>query len=261
MKCKNTKALFFLNCLTIVMMTFCAATALADSASVVNPQDPYEKFNRVMYRFNEMIDKLILKPIASVYNAVLPNPVIRCFTNFYSNIDNVPTLANDLLQFNLYQAASDAWRLAINSTVGIVGLFDVASAIGLPPNTEDFGLTLARWGYKNSNYLVLPFFGPNTIRDAIGIPINYKYLTVYPYISPVSMRYWLYGGGVVVRRADLLRFQEVLDQASVDKYVFMRDAYMQHRAYLIQHNEESANVMPADAQHSDEETHQNDVSP
>ncbi len=203
-----------------------------------NPDDPYEPFNRVMFTFNDWIDKLILKPVASVYNAVLPKPVTKSLSNFYSNIDNVPTIINDVLQFNFYQATSDSWRLLINSTVGIVGLFDVASHIGLEPNTEDFGLTLARWGYEKSNYLVLPFLGPLTVRDAIAWPINYQYMTIYPYINPVSTRYVLYGTGIVVRRAELLRYQDVFQQATLDKYVFLRNAYMQRRAYLIERNKQ-----------------------
>lgn len=203
-----------------------------------NPEDPYEPFNRVMFTFNDWVDKLVLKPVATVYNAVFPKPVTKCFSNFYSNIDNVPTIINDVLQFNFYQATSDTWRLLINSTVGILGLFDVATHIGLEPNSEDFGLTLARWGYEKSNYLVLPFLGPQTVRDAISWPINYQYMTIYPAINPISARYQLYTAGIVVRRAELLRYQDVFQQATLDKYVFMRNAYMQRRAYLIERNKQ-----------------------
>lgn len=202
----------------------------------VNPKDPYERFNRVMYNFNDFLDQFILMPVAKFYNHVMPKPLNKAVTNFFSNVDTVPTFANDILQANFYQAANDGWRLAINTTVGIVGFFDVATPIGLEPNTEDLGLTFARWGYKNSNYLVLPFFGPSTVRDAIAMPINYEYLTVYPYIYPVSVRYTIYGVGVVDRRADLLQFQNVMEQAALDKYVFLRDAYFQHRKYQIERN-------------------------
>lgn len=203
-----------------------------------NPKDPYEKFNRVMYGFNQVFDTVILKPVSQLYIKIIPKPLSKGIGNFFNNIDNIPTVINDVLQANFYQATSDSWRFAINSTVGLLGFFDVASMIGLEPNSEDLGLTLARWGYKNSNYLVVPFLGPSTVRDALAWPVNYYYFTVYPYIYPVRARYALYSLGVVSRRADLLRFQGVFAQAAVDKYTFMRDAYMQRRAYLIERNEQ-----------------------
>ena len=203
-----------------------------------NPKDPYEPFNRVMYHFNDFLDKAALKPVATLYLKVVPKPLVKGISNVFSNIDTIPTVANDVLQANFYQATSDFWRLAINSTVGILGFFDVAADIGLEPNKEDFGLTLARWGYTNSNYLVLPFFGPSTLRDGLGIPVDYYGFSIYPDIHPVLQRYELYGLGIVSRRADLLRFQNVFDQASLDRYVFIRDAYTQRRKYLIQRNKE-----------------------
>ncbi len=207
-------------------------------AAPINPQDPYESFNRGIYEFNELLDKVLLKPIATFYNAVVPRPLNKGISNFFANIDTLPTIANDILQINIYQAANDGWRFVINSTIGILGFFDVASEIGLEPNKEDFGLTLAEWGYKNSNYLVLPFFGPSTPRDAIGLPVDYYLFSIYPYIHPLLDRYALYGLGVISRRAALLSFQNVMEEVAVDKYVFLRDAYMQRRAYLMQRNKE-----------------------
>jgi len=204
----------------------------------VNPKDPYEKFNRVMYTFNDKLDTFILKPIATAYIKIVPKPLSKGISNAFYNIDTIPTVFNDVLQANFYQATSDAWRLGINSTVGILGLFDVAGDIGLEPNKEDFGLTLARWGYTNTNYLVLPFFGPSTPRDAIGLPVDYYLFSIYPHIYPTTQRYELYGLGVISRRASLLQYSDVMEQASIDKYVFLRDAYMQRRAYLIQRNKE-----------------------
>jgi phospholipid-binding lipoprotein MlaA len=210
----------------------------AVAADVSNPNDPYEKFNRVMYGFNKGFDTIILKPISLTYVKIVPRPVVKGIGNFFNNIDTIPTVINDILQGNIYQATSDSWRFVINTSVGILGFFDVASMIGLEPNSEDFGLTLAKWGYKNSNYLVIPFLGPSTVRDGIAWPVNYQFFTIYPYIYPVDRRYQLYFMGVISRRADLLRFENVFAQAAVDQYSFMRDAYMQRRAYLIQRNEE-----------------------
>jgi phospholipid-binding lipoprotein MlaA len=113
--------------------------------------------------------------------------------------------------------------------------------MGLEPNKEDFGLTLAQWGYRNSNYLVLPFLGPGTVRDQIGWPINYLFLTIYPHIYPVAERNELYLTGLVVKRAELLRYQNVLEEASLDDYTFIRNAYMQRRAYQLERNAELNN--------------------
>lgn len=224
--------------MAILLMVLCATSqiGLAED-SYTNPADPHERFNRAMFGFNEVIDQNILKPIATLYNK-LPNPVTKGIGNFFSNLNNIPTILNDLLQGNFYQTTSDTWRLGINSTIGILGFFDVASHMGLEPNSEDFGLTLAQWGYKNSSYLVLPFLGPSTVRDGIAFPINYQFMTVYPLIYPVRTRYALYGMSVVDKRAELLRYQDVFEQAAIDKYVFMRTAYLQRRQYLIQRNKE-----------------------
>ncbi len=216
-----------------------AAQTPADDDAVPAPvvKDPYEGFNRAMFTFNDKLDTYIMKPIARAYNAIMPRPLNDGVHNFFTNIGNLPTIANDLLQANFFQAANDSWRLVINTTIGVGGLFDVAERMKLKPYKNDFGLTLAKWGYRDSNYLVLPFFGPNTPRDGIGIPVDYFAFSIYPYIDNTKTRYAIYGLGVVDKRAQLLRFQGVMDEASVDKYVFQRNAYMQHRAYQIDQND------------------------
>lgn len=221
-------------------LTTCILTATTN-AFASNPNDPYEPFNRSMFKINEFLDRYILKPVATVYNKIMPKPLAKGISNVYNNIDMVPTTLNDVLQGNFYQAASDAWRLGINTTIGIGGLFDVAQHMGLPPNYEDFGLTLARWGYVRSNYLVLPFWGPGTVRDVLGYPVNYYALSIYPYIKPVKYRYRIYLFGVLVRRADMLHYDSVMQQLAFDKYVFQRDAYLQHRNYLIERNKHLGN--------------------
>jgi phospholipid-binding lipoprotein MlaA len=203
--------------------------------------DPYETFNRPMFVFNDWLDRWILKPIAVVYSKVTPKPLSKGLSNAYNNIDTLPTLLNDILQGNFYQAINDSWRLGINTTIGIGGLFDVATAMGLEANNkQDFGLTLARWGWVNSNYLVLPILGPGTVRDQLSVYPNY-YLTIYPYIEPDSLMYGVYAGSVIVKRAEILRYQNVFEQAALDKYTFVRDAYLQRRAYLIERNKQLSN--------------------
>lgn len=203
-----------------------------------NPLDPYEGYNRFMFGFNEAVDRVFLLPLATLYNKIMPKPLNKGVSNFFSNIDTIPTVANDVLQGNFYQATSDGWRLGVNSSVGLLGFVDVASNMGLEPNSEDFGLTMAQWGYKNSNYLVIPFLGPSTLRDCVGFFVNYYFLTIYPHIEPPKYRYRIYLYGVLQRRADLARYQSFIEQAALDKYVFMRDAYMQRRSYQIQRNKE-----------------------
>lgn len=218
----------------LVGLAFLCMTCQLQAA--MNPKDPIEPFNRAMFSFNDFLDRLILKPVATVYNQIVPKPLAKGISNMFSNVDLIPTIINDLLQLNIYQAASDSWRFGINSTVGLLGFFDVACQIGLEPNSEDLGLTLAHWGYTRSTYIVLPFLGPTTFRDAIAWPVNYQYMTIYPYIQPTSVRYRIFALGLIVKRADLLRFESVMQQAAIDKYVFVRDAYMQRRNYLIERN-------------------------
>ncbi len=210
---------------------------IQSAAQAETAADPYEGFNRVMFKFNDTIDSYLLKPVAKVYNVIVPRPINQGVHNFFNNISNIPTIANDVLQLNMYQATRDTWRLVINSTVGIGGLFDIAARIDLPQYSNDFGMTLAYWGYKNSHYLVLPLFGPSTVRDGIGLPVDYFGFSLYPYVEPTSTRYQLYALGVIDRRAQLLQFESVLEEAALDKYTFIRDAYMQRRAYQLEQNQ------------------------
>jgi phospholipid-binding lipoprotein MlaA len=219
-------------------LTFSAAASFADSPRPINPADPYEPFNRLMFNFNDFMDKVLLKPVATLYNKIMPKPVSKGISNMFSNVDTITTVANDVLQFNFYQATSDTWRFMINTTIGIGGFFDVAEHMGLERNVEDLGLTFAKWGWKDTNYLVLPFIGPSTVRDGIAWPINYEALTIYPWLQPVGTRYAVYFTGVVSKRAELLRFENVMEQAALDRYVFMRDAYLQNRKYRIERNEQ-----------------------
>jgi phospholipid-binding lipoprotein MlaA len=206
--------------------------------------DGLSTYNRVVYHFNDTLDRMFLKPVATLYNKLLPRPLHRGITNFFSNIDNIPTIVNDVLQIKIYDAFSDSWRLVVNSTIGILGFFDVGSRIGLKPHHEDFGLTMAHWGYKQSNYFVVPFFGPGTIRDVLGWPVDYFLFSIYPHISNSTVRYGMYAVGVVDRRSNLLQYQDVFEQVAVDRYAFMRNAYLQHRNYQIKENEQPHDAVP-----------------
>jgi len=214
--------------LVAIFISGCASTG----GRFNNPADPIEGFNRGVHHFNRTLDDYALKPLAKLYNFILPRTIITHINNFFSNIGEIPTIANDLLQFNIPQALSDFWRLLVNSTVGIAGFFDVASDIGLHHHSTDLGLTFKKWGYENSAYLVLPFFGPSTVRDAIALPINYTLFSVYPRIHDTTLRYSLIGWNIVNRRAVLLEIEDVVRQAAIDRYIFERNAYLQRRKFL-----------------------------
>jgi phospholipid-binding lipoprotein MlaA len=202
-------------------------------------KDPYEKFNRIMFDFNDAIDECCLKPTAKLYKKIVPRPLKKGIHHIFQNLHGGSIILNDLLQANFYQATSDSWRFIINSTLGIGGFFDIASDIGLPHNQTNFGITLAKWGYKESNYIVLPFWGPSTIRDAIGLPVDY-FTSIYPYV-PVDQRNFAGSIEILDLRAQALRFEEVYETLAIDPYLFSRDAYLQHTDYLIKRSYELDN--------------------
>lgn len=210
---------------------------LLSSEEPTTVKDPYESFNRASFRMNEDLDKWILKPAARGYNTITPNFINSGIHNMFLNIETWPTVINDILQANFYQTISDSWRLVINTTVGVFGFFDVATHMGLPYNKEDFGLTMAKWGYTNSDYVVMPFWGPKTVRDVIAMPFNY-YFSIYPWIKNLWYRYGLYGFSIIDWRAQLLQYSKVYEELAIDPYVFLRSAYLQNRNYEIERNKE-----------------------
>lgn len=199
--------------------------------------DPLERMNRVTFRFNRKLDTYFMKPVAEFYNKAMPRPLNNMVDRFYDNIINFQTIVFDLLQANFYQATSDSWRITINSTAGLGGAFDIASGIGLEKNVQGLGLTLAKWGYVNSCYFVIPVLGPSTLRDAVSWGVD-LFVTPVPYLADVATRNSLIGVFFIDQRAQLLRFQGVFDEMALDPYVFSRNAYLQHRVYLIERNKQ-----------------------
>jgi phospholipid-binding lipoprotein MlaA len=207
-----------------------AVLGLQGCASVTaeGPYDPLEGLNRAVYRFNEGLDKAVIKPLAEGYQAITPAPVNRGITNFFNNLDDVASAANNLLQLKLGRAASDVGRVAINTTIGVGGFFDVASNMDLPRYGEDFGQTLGTWGFEPGAFIVLPVLGPSSVRDGIGLVADW-YLDPITYVEDDTVRWSIRGLEIVDKRADLLGASRVLEQAALDPYVFMRDAYLQRR--------------------------------
>lgn len=203
-------------------------------------KDPYEKFNRAVFQFNDTFDKCCLKPVAKLYKKIMPIPLNKGITHIFQNLRSGSAIFNDLLQANFYQTTSDSWRFAINSTIGIGGLFDVAAEFGLPYNSTNFGITLAKWGYQDSNYLVLPFWGATTVRDTLGLPADYL-TSIYPYIPNIAQRNAIGGVEILDTRAQALRFEHVYETLALDRYIFIRNAYLQHRKYLVKRSQELDN--------------------
>ncbi len=192
-------------------------------------KDPWENWNRKVFSFNEGLDRVLLKPVAKGYRWITPDPVETGVRNVFSNLGEVLNIVNDLLQAKFSQAGNDTGRLLVNSTLGIAGIFDVAQHMGMPRNDgEDFDQTLEAWGVGSGNYLMLPFFGPSTVRGAPSLYLN-SLANPVGYVDHVPTRNELYATDVVSTRAELLKAE---DFVSGDKYLFIRDVYLQRREYL-----------------------------
>jgi phospholipid-binding lipoprotein MlaA len=195
--------------------------------------DPLERFNRAMFTFNEHFDRYLMKPVAKGYRAVVPRVVRRGVANFFSNLGEPITIVNDLLQGKPRQAGSDSARFLINSTLGVFGLIDVATHMGLQKNDEDFGQTLAVWGVGDGPYLVLPILGPSNFRDGFGRAVDYYYFYP-PAYGDSGTRSKLAVMGAVSTRAQLLDATDILEQAAgEDPYIFLREFYRQRRRHLV----------------------------
>jgi len=203
--------------------------ALLAGSPMALAADPWEKTNIRIYTFNKFLDGWLLRPVAVVYNTVMPNVVRQGIGNFFSNIDDVNVLANDLLQLKLRDAASDSGRLLINTTVGIGGVIDVASSVGLIKNEEDFGQTFGRWGIGAGPYVVIPFFGSSSARDSVGLVLDTLFNPIQ-YYQQDEARSTLTIVSFIDDRASVLSMEGLI---SGDEYLFVREAYLQQREYLV----------------------------
>ena len=218
--------------ITLKLVLLSIVLALTGCATNGDPRDPLEPLNRGVYKFNDAVDQAVFKPVAKGYKAVLPNPVRTGVGNFFANIDDALIAVNNLLQFKFGAALSDVGRLLTNTTIGVGGLFDVASGFGLEKHNEDFGQTLGYWGIGDGPFLMLPLLGPSNVRDAVGLAVYYHLDPVWN-LSHIPTRNTLGAIRVVDRRARLLDAEKILDEAALDPYTFLRDAYIQQRRNLI----------------------------
>jgi phospholipid-binding lipoprotein MlaA len=230
------------------LVTGCATTQSAiNSVKTAGSQmDPIEPVNRVIYTVNDKVDRAFFKPLAQGYEKVLPVQVRSCVANVFGNIADVPASLNNFLQGKIKEGGSDICRIGVNTTVGVLGCFDVASKWGFEKHNEDFGQTLGRWGIPSGPYLVLPLFGPSTVRDGTALIVD-SYTDPMRYINAIPVRNSTYGVRLVDKRAQALDTTNFIDNAALDPYVFVRDAYLSRRRSLVLDGVEP----PADKQGGD----------
>jgi phospholipid-binding lipoprotein MlaA len=215
-------------------MLLCVAVCIfvLGCASTGNPRDPFEPINRGIYKFNDTVDGLLIKPAATLYRDLLPELVRTGISNFFSNINDVIVALNNLMQGKVEAAINDAGRVLVNTTLGVLGVMDPATKLGVEKNNEDFGQTLGFWGLGDGPYIVLPFLGPSNLRDTVGW-VGDTYTWPVTYLEPNSHRNALIGLRFVGARADLLEASKILETAALDPYEFVRDAYLQRRRNLV----------------------------
>jgi phospholipid-binding lipoprotein MlaA len=223
---KVPRGLLLLGC----MLALNACVTLPPNAPR-SPQDPYERWNRGVYKFNDAIDRGVVKPVARAYQHVMPHFARTGVSNFLSNLNTPTVMFNDALQGKGRAALGDLGRFLVNSTAGVGGLFDPATSMGLQRNDEDFGQTLGKWGVHAGPFLELPLLGPSDVRDG---PAKIVDIFTYPptYLRNSYQKYGLWGLTLIDKRADLLSLDDTLKN-TYDPYAFIRDAYLQHRAYLV----------------------------
>lgn len=209
-------------------------------ATIVIPNkcDPFEKFNRIIFKFNDTVDTYALNPVAKGYQKIVPKLVRESVTNFFSNINDIYIAANNLMQFRISDATSDIMRVIINTLFGFGGLFDVATQAKLPKHTTDFGVTISRYGIPSGPYLVLPLLGPSMMRDYVGLIFGYA-INPLSYLHPKNLSWIAYGLNFVNIRASFLSTSKILDWIALDKYSFIRSAYLQNRQTLVNYACES----------------------
>jgi phospholipid-binding lipoprotein MlaA len=215
----------------VALLTLLLVGCASQPNAKKDPRDPFEGFNRASYKFNDALDRAVLKPTAKGYKAIAPQFVETGVSNFFSNLGQTTVIVNDLLQAKFKPALNDTGRFLLNTTVGIGGLFDPASKAGLDRNDEDFGQTLGKWGVPSGPYLMVPFFGPSTVRDGFGSGVDVFTDPVH-YVERDAWRYSLQGMNLIDARARRLPLEDTLNQ-TFDKYGFIRNAYLQQREYQV----------------------------
>jgi len=222
---------FVQSCGLLIFITLGGCASIPPNAGK-NPVDPFERMNRQVFAFNDHFDRAIMAPAAKGYTAVVPKPVRACVSNVFDNLFEITSVVNLALQGRPKDAGRESGRFAVNSTVGVLGCFDVAGRVGLPRNKQFFALTMGKWGMTPGPYLVLPILGPRTVRDALGEIPDY-FTDPIAYITPAKDAYFAGAGRLVVKRANWADGLALADQAALDPYEFQRDSYLQIIRSLI----------------------------
>jgi len=209
-----------------------AAALVAGCAAAPSRVDPLEPMNRVFYEVHTAVDDAVLRPAIQAYIDVVPAPIRTSISNVFNNVEDLISAVNDLLQGDFDRFGDDMGRVILNTGFGVGGLFDLASMIGIERGNQDFGLTFGKWGFEQGPYLFVPLFGPTTVRDGAGWAAR---IMVGPvgFIPDVPVRNTLYGAGAVDVRAQLVSAGKLVDTAALDRYLFIRNAYLQRRRYLV----------------------------
>ena len=223
-----------MNALTrkIALMLVISTATLAGCAVTPSKVDPFEPWNRAMYSVHTAVDDAVIKPVAKAYVEVWPEPIRNGVSNFFGNIDDFFTGVNDALQGDGNRAGDAFGRVLLNTTFGLGGIFDLASMMGITKDKNDFGLTFGKWGAPDGPYFFVPLFGPTTVRDGTGVVVRF-YLGPSGYIDNIAVRNSLYGLFYLDTRAQALQAESVLDTAALDKYRFLRNAYLKSRRYQL----------------------------
>jgi len=213
-----------------------------------DPADPFERYNRAAFSFNDTVDRAVLRPVAVAYKTVTPDPLRRAVSNFFGNLSDIPTIANDLLQGKPTMAATHAGRVALNSTFGLLGLIDLATPMGLERQREDFGLTLGAWGFGSGPYLVLPLLGPSSVRDTAGLGVDFATDPVLR-LRDHDVRNAAAALRIENQRAELLGIEKTLKSIELDPYVFMRDTYLARRRNAVEGDDPPAPMTEGESGH------------
>lgn len=222
--------------LILALAVFLGGCATTGGAG--DPRDPFEGFNRSVNTFNNVMDENLFNPVGRAYKTVTPEPLDTGISNFFSNLGEPAVIANCLLQLKP-EAVAEFARFVFNSSIGLLGFFDISSHIGLPGRNEDFGQTLGAWGIGAGPYLIVPFFGPSTLRDTTGYVVDRTFLSPVSYVKNDALRGGLMGLNYIDFKADLLATRDLMAEAAVDPYEFTKNAYLNRRENLVQDREES----------------------
>jgi phospholipid-binding lipoprotein MlaA len=214
-------------------LALAASTAFLAGCANAPPEDPFESYNRAMFSINEKLDAFVARPVAKAYVAVTPAPVRVWVGNFFGNLNDPWIGFNNFLQGKPADGLSDMMRFLVNSTMGIGGLLDIATEARLPKHDEDFGQTLGVWGFHDGPYVMLPFFGPRTLRDALAFPLDSAFDDSWRFVPDIALRNALTALQLASERARLLGLDRTLDEGTLDKYRYSRDFYLQQRRFKV----------------------------